>query len=267
MTQDLSLNAFTAIDRVEDPATYIAALEAFDAIPQLQELKEIARARIEPGARVLDLGCGFGLETLRLARQVAPEGRVAGLDKSAEFIAEAERRAAAANLAIDFRAGDAEVLPYPDAAFDHARAERLLIYLKDPGQTVAEMRRVTRPGGSLAFIEPEFGTTTINLADRDVVRRAMAHEARTAVAHSWLPGPLAGMLADLGLRDITVATRVLIFPQDLAAEYFTSVGHGAERAGVLSSEEAVAWVTRIEELHARQRLFASVGYFLFTARV
>jgi ubiquinone/menaquinone biosynthesis C-methylase UbiE len=68
------------------------------------------------------------------------------------------------------------------------RAERLLIYLKDPAQAVREMKRVAKPGGRLAIIEPDFSTTTINLPDRSVVPRALAHEADTAVAVSWLPG-------------------------------------------------------------------------------
>ncbi len=267
MAQDLSLKAFTtSVDRVEDVQTYIDALVSFDEIEQLQELKRIARALIEPSSSVLDVGCGFGLETLRLAQLVSPGGTVAGLDKSGNFIAEAERRAAIAGVHIDFKAGDAEALPYPDASFHNVRAERLLIYLEDPRQAVAEMKRVVQPGGSLAFIEPDFGTTTINLSNRAVVRRVMAHEADTAVSQSWLPGQLAAILADVGLHDISVATRVVIFPQDLGAEYFSDVGRNAEKDGALSDEELEAWLAEIADLHRRGRLFGTVGYFLFTAR-
>lgn len=264
--EELSLKAFEAVDRVDDLNTYIAALEAFDGIQQLQELKAIARALIRPSSRVLDVGCGFGLEALRLARLVLPGGSVAGLDKSAGFIVEAERRAAAAGLAIDFTVGDADALPYPDAAFDQVRGERLLIYLDDPHAAVAEMRRVLRPGGTLALIEPDFGTTTVNLTNRNAVRRAIAHEADTAVAQSWLPGRLAGMLDDLGLHDIAVATRVLIMPQDLAADYFAAVGRSAGKNGALDGNETAAWLAEIEELRRTGRLFGTIGYFLFTAR-
>lgn len=266
MTEDLSLKSFTALDRVQDVGTYVRALEAFDEIPQLQELKRIARDMIRPGTSLLDVGCGFGLETVRLARIVGQRGHIAGIDKSADFIAEAKQRATAANLTIDYRAGDAQALPYADASFDAVRAERLLIYLKDWEIAVAEMKRVAKPGASLAFIEPEFGTTTINLPDRDVVRRAIAHEADTAVVESWLPGQLFHSLNDLGLRDVTVATRVVIFPQDLAAIYFADVGRSAAKDGAISETELSAWLSGIVDLHDRGHLFASVGYFLFTAR-
>jgi len=266
MTQDLSLQTFTSTDKADDLQTYIDALVAFDEIEQLRELKRIARALIQPTSRVLDVGCGFGLETMRLAELVAAGPPVAGIDKSALFIAEAGRRAAAAGLNIDYRVGDAEALSWPDASFDHVRAERLLIYLREVRGAVAEMKRVVRPGGSLAFIEPDFGTTTINLPDRALVRRVIAHEADTAVTQSWLPGPLAEMLADLGLHDIEVATRVVIFPRDLGAEYFSSVGRNAARDAAISDQQLEGWLTGIAALHASRQLFGSVGYFLFTAR-
>ena len=262
---DLSLKQFVDMDRSGHVSSYVAALEAFDAIPQMQELRALGRVRggVAAGRRVLDVGCGFGLETLRLARLGAT---VAGIDKSADFIADAGRRAAAAGLAVDFRTGDAAALPWADAQFDCVRAERLLIYLADWAAAVREMRRVARPGAGLAFIEPDFSTTTVNLPDRAAVRRALAHEADTAVVESWLPGALLGLLADLGLGGIEVATRVAVFPQDLGATYFAGVGRHAAEAGALSADELAAWLAGVADLHARGRLFGTVGYFLFTAR-
>jgi SAM-dependent methyltransferase len=265
MTEDISLSQFKAMDRAANVPAYVAALEAFDAIPELQELKVLGRERggVASGRSVLDVGCGFGLETLRLAALATP-GKVAGIDKSADFIAEAKARATAADLAIDFKVGDAEALPYADASFDCVRAERLLIYLADPAKAVAEMKRVAKPRGRIALIEPDFGTTTINLPNRPMVRRALAHEADTAVSQSWLPGPLLRMLRGLGLGDIEIATRVVIFPQGLAAEYFADVGRLAAAAGAITAEELTEWLSGIDDLAAHQALFGTVGYFLFT---
>lgn len=266
MNENLSLNAFTAIDETGQAATYVAALEAFDRIGELQELKRLEREMVGPGSAILDVGCGFGLETVRLARRAGQGATVCGIDRSGTFIAEARRRAGEQGLSIDYRIGDASALPYAGNSFDHVRAERLLIYFDNVEPVLAEMRRVLRAGGVMALIEPEFCTTTVNVSDRALVRRIMAHEAETAVAQSWLPGRLRTMLADLGFTDIAIASRVVVFPQQLAADYFVGAATKATKAGVISDGELAAWTAEISGLLERGRLFASEGYFLFTSR-
>jgi ubiquinone/menaquinone biosynthesis C-methylase UbiE len=265
---DFTLKQFTAVDQAASSASYVSALEAFDGIEQLQELKSIARQRggIAPGKNILDVGCGFGLETLRLAALGPPRGLIAGVDKSADFIQGARDRAAAAKLKIDFRVADAMALPFDVATFDCVRAERLLIYLDDVTGAISEMRRVAKPGGGLALIEPEFSSTTVNLPNRPLVRRVMAHEVDTAVVVSWLPGQLPGILADHGFTSIEMASRVLVFPQGLGAMYFRSVGHKAAEAGIITPGELQEWSHGVDSLHDQSRLFGEVGYFLFTAR-
>jgi SAM-dependent methyltransferase len=265
VSHGIELKSFRAVDAVSDVGTYVEALEEFDLLPQLQELKQLARARtgVAPGQFVLDVGCGFGLETLRLARLVAPGGRVCGIDKSADFIAEAERRTKAAGLAIDFAVGDAAALPWPDRSFDSARAERLLIYLSDPERVLAEMTRVTRPGGRIAIIEPDFGSVTVGLPNRPLVRRVMAHEADKAVLQSWLPARLPAMFRAAGFGTPEVATRVVLFSQKLGADYFSQVGRSAAADGAISADELTEWLTGIAG--AGDALFGSIDYFLFTA--
>lgn len=265
MSDDLSLNAFTAIDAVGQVPTYIEALQAFDQIPQLQELKEIERAQLNPGSSVLDIGCGFGLETERLARIAGPGARICGVDKSGQFILEARRRAESAGLSINYATGSAEDLHFPDASFDHVRAERLLIYLDPVEPVLAQMRRVLRPGGTLALIEPDFGTTTANVSDRSLLRRVMAHEADTAVAQSWLPGRLPALLNQLAFQTVSISTRVVILPQHLAMEYLGGAAQKAATAGVISNKELDGWNGEIGDLGALNQLCASVGYYLFTA--
>lgn len=267
--ENVQLHAFTNLDRAPSIAPYVAALEAFDALPQLQDLKALARehAGLRSGSEVLDVGCGFGLESLRLARLVQPGGRVVGIDKSADFIKEAKARAAQAKLAINFQVGDAEALPFADATFDVARAERLLVYVPDPERALEEMRRVTRPGGIVTAIEPDFGTNAVNLADRDLVRRVLDHECDANVPHGWLVRDMRGLMEDVGLRNIEIDTRIVIFTPELAAAYFTETGRTAQHAGLIDQAGFDRWAAAIEDLHKRGRLFCSIGYYLFSARV
>jgi SAM-dependent methyltransferase len=264
----ISLKGFEAASHGTEFSSYISALESFDRLEQLQELKSLGleRTGINAGARVLEVGCGFGLETLRLARLVAPGGLVTGCDLSSDFLAEARRRAKAAMVDIVFEQARVEALPYPNQSFGIVWSERLLIYVPDVARAVSEMRRVLRAGGRIACIEPDISTSTLNLADRSLVRRVMGHEADTNVAHGWLPGQLGGILKDVGFSDIRLATRVVVFSPELAAGYFAQCGRSAAANGVISDSELQDWTSGIERLSNQDRLFASVGYFLFSAQ-
>jgi SAM-dependent methyltransferase len=264
----ISLHDFTDIDHAVEP-TYVAALEAFDRLPLLRELKTLAveRTATGPGCRVLDVGCGFGLETLRLAPLVQPGGDVQGIDLSAAFVGEARRRAQAAGLAAVFDQGDAQQLPVADDAVDVARTERVLIYLDDPDRALAELVRVTRPGGRIAIIEPDFDTNTVNVPDAGLVRAVLAHEADTAVVNPRLVRDLRARLAGLGLVDVEIASRMVVFDPDLGAQYFGGIGEAAARDGVIDAAAGERWRATIDDLHGRGELFGAVGYYLFTAVV
>ncbi|MGD9508362.1 MAG: methyltransferase domain-containing protein [Geminicoccaceae bacterium] len=263
----ISLHGFTEADHGTAFQAYVDALEAFDALGELQELKVLARERTGTGSGrdVLDVGCGFGLETPRLAAAVRTGGKVSGIDKSEEFVALAQRRATAAGLEIELRTGDAQALPYPDHGFDIVRAERVMVYLPDPARALAEMRRVAKPGGRIAIIEPDFGTNVINVPDRALVRAVLDHECDANVPQGWLVRDLPAMLGDQGFRDVEVATRIVRFTPELAVGYFTQTGRSALQAGVIDAAGLERWTSAIAGLAARGRLSAAIGYYLLTA--
>jgi SAM-dependent methyltransferase len=251
--------------RLGDVHEYVAALQALDGLREFQQLKALARADVGPGKAVLDVGCGFGLESIRLAQLVQPGGRVVGLDHSVAFVEEARRRAAAAQIEVAFDAGDAQALPFAAASFDVARAERVLVYIADPVKALAELRRVTRPGGAIALIEPDFDTNSINLSDRALTRRVLAHECDSGVVNGWLVRDLASMLRHAGFRDVHIDTRIVLFTPDLAFGYFGQMGRAAAEAGVISAADAAKWQGELEANYHANRLFATIGYYLFRA--
>jgi hypothetical protein len=99
------------------------------------------------------------------------------------------------------------------------------------------MRRVTRPGGTITAIGPDFGTNAINPDDRALVRRILDHECDANIPHGWLVRDLRGLMEDIGLRDVAIDTRIVIFTPDLAAAYFTETGRTAQSAGVIDAGE------------------------------
>ncbi|HUZ72890.1 MAG TPA: methyltransferase domain-containing protein [Stellaceae bacterium] len=99
------------------------------------------------GLRWLDVGCGNGAFTERIVARCAPAA-IQGIDPSADQIAYARTRPAARD--VQFRQGDAQALPFANAAFDVAAMALVISFIPDRPKAVAEMARVTRPGGCVA---------------------------------------------------------------------------------------------------------------------
>ncbi len=113
-------------------------------------------ARLPPGARVLDVGCGPGTITADLAARV-PQGRVTGIDAAADVLAIARDEAGRRGLAnVRFQAGDAYRLAFGDGTFDVVHAHQVLQHLSDPVAALTEMRRVCRPGGLVAARDGDY---------------------------------------------------------------------------------------------------------------
>jgi SAM-dependent methyltransferase len=100
-------------------------------------------AGIEAGQRVVDVGAGTGALTGELVRRGA---RAAAAEPSSAFVAALRRRFPEA----DVREAGAESLPWPDESFDAALAQLVLAFMSDARAGLAEMRRVTRAGGTVA---------------------------------------------------------------------------------------------------------------------
>lgn len=112
-------------------------------------------ATLRPGLDLLDVGCGPGTITVDLARRVAP-GRVIGIDRAPEVIAEARAHASEQTVPLAFLVGDLYGLPFADASFDVVHAHQVLQHLIDPVLALGEMRRVLRPGGVLAARDGDY---------------------------------------------------------------------------------------------------------------
>ncbi|MER3419589.1 MAG: hypothetical protein C4290_03265 [Chloroflexota bacterium] len=124
------------------------------------ERRILAHLRLRGGGCYLDVGCGTGADAIALAARLSPGGLVLGLDVNGAAFADA-RRGAASRLAV-FLLGDAQRLPFREATFDGVRAKRVLHHVHNPAWAVAEMARVTRPGGRVVAIEPDWGTAAVS---------------------------------------------------------------------------------------------------------
>lgn len=105
---------------------------------------------LQPGERVVDVGCGAGLDSLIAAGMVAPEGRVMGVDMTPAMLEKARRSAVEGGWTnVEFRQGLAESLPVLDSWADVVISNGVLNLLPDKDAALREMARVLLPGGRL----------------------------------------------------------------------------------------------------------------------
>ncbi len=103
---------------------------------------------VRAGQTVLDVGCGTGVVAITAARLGA---RVAGLDLTPSLLEQARTNAQLAGVAVEWKEGDAESLPFPDAAFDAVLSQFGHMFAPRPDVTTQELLRVLKPGGRVAF--------------------------------------------------------------------------------------------------------------------
>ena len=161
-------------------------------------------AGIAGAVRVLDVGCGTGNLSYCLARDLEVIS-VRGLDLSPEYVRYANHRNSDARVA--FQVGDACALPFPDSSFDHALSMLALQFVPRPDAAVREMRRVTRPGGTVAAVtwDTRGGFVVLRMIfDAAAILNQNGQEARAAAYTRPMsrPGDLAHVWRNADLTDV-----------------------------------------------------------------
>jgi SAM-dependent methyltransferase len=104
-------------------------------------------AHVQVSGRILDVGCGTGALAQELARRNSA-ATIVGIDPSKPFIDYARQRFQGSRCTFDY--GDGMALPYPDASFDCSLSLLVFMFIPQPETAAGEMRRVTRPGGTVS---------------------------------------------------------------------------------------------------------------------
>ena len=160
---------------------------------------------LQVGHRVLDLGCGPASDTIALADLVGETGEVHGVDFDPEMVEEANVRAKAAGLdeRVLHRQADAAALPFDDDFFDACRSERVFQHLPDPAAGLAEMIRVTRPGGRIVVLDTDFGSLSI-ASEASELERTVAEHYRSMMNSPFAGRMLYRSFKAAGLDDVSV---------------------------------------------------------------
>ncbi len=194
------------------------ALTAMGRHPEIQRVRRTAldMLRPEPGQRLLDAGSGSGEVARLLAARVGPRGEVLAVDHSSAVTAAAVSRHDGSN--VHYLTGDAGDLSLPDAHVDGVWCERVLQHVDDADEVIAELIRVTRPGGRICLVDTDWGSLAFDgmpagLAD---VVLGHVHGHFTPQQHD-MGRTLRRRLVAAGLRDLTATPVTCVFATPASA--------------------------------------------------
>jgi SAM-dependent methyltransferase len=194
---DPGMNQISALTApTEDELRVAAWAEVREPLErQLAPLGRRALTALAPcaGESVLDIGCGGGDTALELARLVAPDGTVVGVDRSAAVLAFAQRAARGCER-VRFVHADAQMFPFEPASFDLAFSRFGVMFFTEPTAAFINIRRSLRPNGRLAFVC--WRALEENPLDMVPLEAAAAHLPPQPAFDPDAPGPFA--FADAG---------------------------------------------------------------------
>jgi len=176
-------------------------------------VKVLATAGVRPGERVLDVACGTGVLARAALRATkgggaSVPGAITGIDANDDMLAVARAK----EPSIVWTSARAEALPFDDASFDRVVSQFGLMFFEDRVRAIAEMMRVTRPGGRVAIcVWAALADTPGYAKVAEILRDLFDDEVASSIEVPYCLGDLGELRALLdrsGARDAEIATYV-----------------------------------------------------------
>ena len=230
------------------------AAELFQPIKQ----RSFELMNIEPGHKVLDVGCGNGADLAALRKYKRGVNAV-GIDTDESMVIEAnEQLTSDSNYATLM---SIESLSYRNGLFDSVRAERVFMHLDNPAKALDEMIRVTKPGGRVVIVETDWASLSLaavpQVTERFINTYRISEFLRNGMAGRYLYGMLKSRLDDVRVEITPLHTHelavfdVMSLNQDIEAEIISK--HPALKSDLRELR------TNMEGLNREGAFFAGVN--------
>jgi ubiquinone/menaquinone biosynthesis C-methylase UbiE len=222
---------------------------------------------LQPGERVLEVGCGNGIMAGEMAASVVPTGNVTGADISAAMVTMA--RAHCATLVnVEFIEADAADLPFSDGSFDVVTVTQCLCLVSDVEAAIGEIFRVLKSGGRAVILETDWDTLVWNCTEPRLMDKIMAIY-KDAYTDARLPRTLSRLLKRAGFdirgRDQFAMLNWTFDPDTCSGHQIDFTMALVENHQVLSSGELEAWLQSIRMAAEADEYFFSLNRYIFSA--
>jgi ubiquinone/menaquinone biosynthesis C-methylase UbiE len=262
----LDLSAFAAVDAAAEPHVLLGFLDQVKMLPTLQGLRPrmVELLQLPQPALVLDAGCGLAGEAMELAQIGGIE--VVGVDASHVMIEEARRRVLGTGLPVSVQQADTADLPFPDDHFHACQAQTLFAHVADPVPALAELTRVTRPGGRIAVLDIDLGTTVVD--HPDATTTAIVLQAYTdGFANGRAGRQFRRLMLQAGLHDVTVELTTMELHPAFLAQQLTPTIRRLRDGDVVAADVLDGWSSRYVQLAEAGLVSASITWFLTAGTV
>jgi SAM-dependent methyltransferase len=227
---------------------------------------------LAPGQRVLDVGCGPGLDARAVAELVGLAGRVAAIDYDPAMIRaaqSADESRAAGMPRIWYQLADAAGIPYRTSTFDGCYSERVLQHTFNAATVVSEMARVTKPGGVIVIADTDWATLSID-APEPAVERALVRFVGDTLRNGLAGRQLRRLMTTAGLTHVEVEAWPLVWT-DYRLFRSTSLSliqmeRRAVGAGALSADDVARLDEALIDADRRGVFFASAAVIVARGR-
>jgi ubiquinone/menaquinone biosynthesis C-methylase UbiE len=243
-------------------------LEARGADPQQQALRAafLGDIAFPAQARVLEVGCGTGVLTRRIAT-LPGVATATGVDPASSLLDRA--RALAGGLPnIEFMEADGRALPFGADSFDVVVFDSTLSHIPEPERALAEAFRVVRHSGWLAAFDGDYATATVALRDHDPLQACVDAMMANSVNDRWIMRWVSGLVSALGFE--AVRFRSHGFAETTGSAYMLSVvDRGADMllaSGRIGDDLAAALKAEARRRAAAGSFFGHIAYASLTAR-
>lgn len=257
------VNRFTNVDAAEKPAEMVAYLDDATRLAAEGKRASYLALGLQPGMHVLDVGCGTGDDVRALAQIVGAQGRASGIDSSRTMIDQAVARGVPGN--VEFQCAPATAIPFADASYDAARAERVFQHLEDPQTAASEIYRVLKPGGTAMLIDQDWETLVVAGAEKSLTRR-ICNAFTDRLTNGWAGRNHAAVLKRAGFQDVQLLPTAIQLPFAPAMSLVLKIGVGyAVETGIITAGEGATWTADLQMAEERGEfvcaftMFAALG--------